>query len=275
MQFLVYIAVVVVGVSTILLEINWLTSPSPVNTPQTRVAGTAVHPSSTVKTITKTAGANVAASPASPNNPATPRVVGATVNVTPSAEPAAGAPPAAGSAASTPVPLPSVSATASTSAATETTGAAPQSNSAITTASSAPILERAIDTAATAAPADQPAAAPPPAAQTVQQQTQNRCDIQACSSAYRSFRAADCTYQPYEGARRLCAIEPGASRRLASQPSGPNIDSGSRARKDDEALRDAVRRVKKLTEFEQMDIGRGPSGFDSGVIVIRRNGARW
>jgi hypothetical protein len=31
-----------------------------------------------------------------------------------------------------------------------------------------------------------------------------RCDIGACSSAYRSFRASDCTYQPYSGPRRLC-----------------------------------------------------------------------
>lgn len=31
-----------------------------------------------------------------------------------------------------------------------------------------------------------------------------RCDIGACSSAYRSFRASDCTYQPYYGPRRLC-----------------------------------------------------------------------
>ena len=30
------------------------------------------------------------------------------------------------------------------------------------------------------------------------------CDIAACSDAYRSFRASDCTFQPYEGERRLC-----------------------------------------------------------------------
>jgi penicillin-binding protein 1A len=33
----------------------------------------------------------------------------------------------------------------------------------------------------------------------------NHCDRQACSTAYRSFRASDCTYQPYTGgARRIC-----------------------------------------------------------------------
>ncbi len=30
------------------------------------------------------------------------------------------------------------------------------------------------------------------------------CNIRACSRSYRSFRASDCTYQPYRGERRLC-----------------------------------------------------------------------
>jgi hypothetical protein len=30
------------------------------------------------------------------------------------------------------------------------------------------------------------------------------CNYQACSYAYRSFRASDCTYQPYHGPRRYC-----------------------------------------------------------------------
>jgi len=50
---------------------------------------------------------------------------------------------------------------------------------------------------APAAPSDQPdtaqAQAPAP-----------RCDVNACAGAYISFRASDCTWQPYEGPRRLC-----------------------------------------------------------------------
>jgi BA14K-like protein len=30
------------------------------------------------------------------------------------------------------------------------------------------------------------------------------CHVEACKAAYRSFTASDCTYQPYEGPRRLC-----------------------------------------------------------------------
>jgi hypothetical protein len=33
---------------------------------------------------------------------------------------------------------------------------------------------------------------------------QNSCDVQACGNAYHSFTAADCTYQPINGPRKLC-----------------------------------------------------------------------
>lgn len=31
-----------------------------------------------------------------------------------------------------------------------------------------------------------------------------KCNIDRCTKAYKSFRASDCTYQPFEGERRLC-----------------------------------------------------------------------
>ena len=34
--------------------------------------------------------------------------------------------------------------------------------------------------------------------------TPPQCNIQACSKAYRSFRASDCSFQPYSGPRRIC-----------------------------------------------------------------------
>jgi len=44
------------------------------------------------------------------------------------------------------------------------------------------------------------------------QEASGLCDIQACSGTYRSFRAADCTYQPYSGGgRRLCPMARSAS----------------------------------------------------------------
>jgi hypothetical protein len=50
-------------------------------------------------------------------------------------------------------------------------------------------------TAAQAAPTP-PVAAPEP---------QVQCRVEACTAAYRSFRASDCTYMPNAGQRRLCA----------------------------------------------------------------------
>lgn len=32
------------------------------------------------------------------------------------------------------------------------------------------------------------------------------CNVPACSATYRSFRAWDCTYQPFYGPRRYCDI---------------------------------------------------------------------
>lgn len=39
-------------------------------------------------------------------------------------------------------------------------------------------------------------------------ESRNACDVDACARAYRSFRASDCTYQPYFGPRQLCAGAP-------------------------------------------------------------------
>jgi hypothetical protein len=36
-------------------------------------------------------------------------------------------------------------------------------------------------------------------------QPEVRCNVNACTAAYQSFRAADCSYQPSNGPRRLCA----------------------------------------------------------------------
>jgi hypothetical protein len=53
---------------------------------------------------------------------------------------------------------------------------------------------------APAATAAQAPAAPPIAAQ----EPQVQCNVDACTAAYRSFRASDCTYMPSVGQRRLC-----------------------------------------------------------------------
>ena len=54
--------------------------------------------------------------------------------------------------------------------------------------------------------------------QTAQGSSRDRCDILACAGTYRSFRANDCTYQPFDGGpRRLCEKSPG-QRMAREQP---------------------------------------------------------
>ena len=58
-----------------------------------------------------------------------------------------------------------------------------------------------------------------------------RCDIGACTTAYRSFTSADCTYQPLEGPRRLCTKgdPPAQATTGEATPSQPNSVPEARA----------------------------------------------
>lgn len=68
------------------------------------------------------------------------------------------------------------------------------------------------------------------------------CNVNACSAAYRSFRASDCTYQPSNGDRRLCtksavgkvaaAVHPRTARRF-----DPRDDRRFSDRRDDSYYR--------------------------------------
>ena len=44
--------------------------------------------------------------------------------------------------------------------------------------------------------------------QAVAERSANHCEVQACASTYASFHTSDCTYQPYDGPRRVCAAAP-------------------------------------------------------------------
>ena len=64
------------------------------------------------------------------------------------------------------------------------------------------------------------------------------CNIEACSAAYRSFRASDCTYQPYGAERRACT-KTGVTGKIASA-SRPHIVRRSEPR---DVTRSADRRA--------------------------------
>jgi len=67
----------------------------------------------------------------------------------------------------------------------------------------APIVPPGLVAPVARAPA--PGAATQAAAPGVEAEPQVRCNIEACTAAYHSFRATDCTYLPISGPRRLCA----------------------------------------------------------------------
>ena len=189
MQFLVYIVLLAVSLSTVLLELHWLTSPG---TPS-RPAITASAPPPAVKAE----GPNVELSPVYPK-PEPPRSVGSVTGAPEAvARAEASAPEPSAKAPSEPaVSAPDKAEPAdkpepAQRAVTETTGSAPPSEA-----------------------APQPSPSPPRATNVV---AKSQCDVAACTAAFSSFRAADCTYQPIEGARQLCVKPPAAAQRSASR----------------------------------------------------------
>jgi hypothetical protein len=121
-----------------------------------------------------------AALPPAPPKPSTTTVTAPTVPITPTT-PVAPAPPQPNISAPANPPVPS----------------APRANlgAPIIAPGLNPSVSASSGTAAQAA-TEAPAAAPEPPA---------NCNVNACTAAYRSFRAADCTYQPSDGPRRLCS----------------------------------------------------------------------
>jgi len=200
MQFLVYLTVLMASVSTILLEVHWLTSPAPPAKPAIQASASPPTP--------KTEGPNAALSPVYPKK--------------------ADAPPPADSV----------------------------SNVQLSTAAAIP----------QAAPVPQPGAAAPEQ----QAASGNRCDIQACTDAYKSFRASDCTYQSFEGPRRVCGKS--------------SVQRAAREQRD-EATRRKWSRNAYPPDLDRSTVGRridndddeGAADFDdeSDQIVIRRLFRRW
>ncbi len=120
------------------------------------------------------------------------------------------------------------------------------------------------DNAAQSAP--QPLAAPSAA----------HCNIAACSAAYRSFRAADCTFQPLHGRRRLCMrsgtarIAEAAPRRWRAAPTAQNASAPRNAadRREVEAI---TRIVRQMSRGARGDIAVQDS--QGRIVVVHPAGA--
>jgi hypothetical protein len=309
MQFLAYLTILMVAISTVLLEVHWLASPDPQPKPVIQ-AGSPPAP--------KTEGPNKEVSPiypkkveaprpaeppnsqsqdAPPNavqttDPAAPRLStpqqqsAATTRVAPAQEPV---PPAqaAQQSDSPPQPPPAQQpATAQTTgsvvaaqpaAPPQQTGTAPKEAPQPPDANAASQQKSLRETTGAAVREEntrQASADPtrsPNRANNSQQDVPNssskRCDIQACAGTYRrSFRASDCTYQPFDGGpRRLC--EKSLGQRMVRERDQPDRRRWS---KDTETrYLDRSRVGRQLPDdddgddvrAESDDSDRGPLGF--------------
>jgi hypothetical protein len=182
MQFLVYVTVLMVSMAVVLLEVHWLTSPSPQPKPAIQTTAGRTPPP-------KVDGPNAALSPVypkrleppSPADPANEQAQSSANGVT------AKAPDETGQTATAELaPL--------QKAPPETTGMASRGQSQSQTNVDAANAANRVNNPQQPVPAALP--------------SNNRCDVPACASAYRSFRASDCTYQPFGGERRVCANPP-------------------------------------------------------------------
>lgn len=253
MQFLVYLTVLMVSVSTVLLEVHWLTSPPPQPKAVVRTAAAPVP-------IPRAEGPNAELSPVYPTATPKPNETKpneAKSNVAKSDE-------AKSDEKASDIRQPTTSADGraaqpSQKPAAETTGVGARGEKGRGLAT-ADVTNGTSKDAATST-------AEPQQAQAQSTASNNRCDIQSCSSAYKSFRASDCTYQPFDGPRRFCA-KPPVQRTARDQ----RDETESRRPARDTDLRESERRSRwrAYDDDDEPDF----ADDDAQAIVIHR-GPRW
>jgi hypothetical protein len=250
MQFLVYVTVLMVSISTVLLEVHWLTSPAPQPKPAVQAANLSTQPR-------KVEGPTAALSPVYPKPPETTAAVPASAPPSQPQQTQSSSDTTAAPAAVAANPEPQ-------KPAAETTGVAARSEdnreaTAATTSVSRGDVSQGTDNR-------QGFSATPVQATT----SNNRCDVQSCSSAYQSFRASDCTYQPFEGPRRVCE-KPPVQRTARDQTERPERRQWSR----DVTRRDSDRTVGRRV-YDDPDASDLDDDDDSDRITIfRARGPRW
>src|SRR5262249_16972916 len=266
MQFLVYVTLLMVSISTVLLEVHWLTSPEPRLNPtvQTRAVQ-----------APKTEGSKAGVRTVYPD-PSRSLETDSQVQTTDMRQATGQTPETNTAVQPTHLPGPPPASTPQRSPSEQSMPAA-----------------RVFPQHPLAAPSTQSAAAPQPSAQqslaettgaargeqnSQQQQatlgsSRNRCDILACAGTYRSFRANDCTYQPFDGGgRRL--YEKSAGHRLVSEREQPNRDrrtGDAEVRNSDHV---AVERRLLDKDEDAVDVDglvREPTGFLDFIFLGRRS----
>jgi hypothetical protein len=98
---------------------------------------------------------------------------------------------------------------------------------------------------------------PVTATQPTKRASANSCNVQACSAAYQSFRASDCTYQPYGSERRLCSMTGGAVTARAAKPDRPEKRPEQTARRS--RAPDDVDEAERVVKRQPLDVHPGGS----------------
>jgi hypothetical protein len=183
MSFILYVVVLVVSLSSVMMGLDWLSTPPPpipksvqtVSAPATPKATNKLANKTASKAVAaaKTAGAKTTETKTAANKPAPKSAVATTGAASPSAA-------AQAIAKADAAPQPDAAAAQPDTADNQGAGASDNTLGIIAKAE-----EGGTDAQANAAP---------------------RCDVQACAAHYRSFDPTDCTYQPYDGPRRLCTL---------------------------------------------------------------------
>jgi hypothetical protein len=171
MSFVLYVVVLAVSVTSVMMGLDWLSTPPPPLPKSVQTASApAKPPVSAAAKETVSTQTTVATSKASPTTVAKIDAAKQPDDAAKQPEVAVAAPETAGSAP----------AAAADDTPVKATDGTPN------------IMTNEGDAGGATAQAN---AAPPP-----------RCDVQACAAHYRSFNPSDCTFQPFDGPRRLCTI---------------------------------------------------------------------
>jgi len=237
MPFLAYFLVLVITVAGAALGLDALTAPPPELKQKIAAGSNAPKPRQIPIDRPQTQAADNTGHTLTPVKPAAPVVADAAAAAAPVVTP----PPAA-TAEANPAPAPQ----------NEPAAPAPQTVAAAEPAAAAATTALANASTANAAPV------------TTAQAPAASCNVQLCAATYRSFRESDCTYQPFQGERRVCERTAGDMQdTIAASPRPPEPRNEWTARSDnrrdagmsrrDAELRAVERRVRQLTDDELLD----------------------
>jgi len=261
MAFLFYFVIILVTAASVIFGLDLMTSPLP-STPNVPIGRSAqmtpAAPVTKPAREAKRAADTRALSPIYPAHPAAPKAEAQTAQP----ETADAAPPSDAAA-------PSDQRAWTTQPPHQQAPTAPSQNQ------QAPATQPASDQPAAATPASGPSTAPAVA------QSNAHCNVQACAAAYLSFRASDCSYQPYDGARQVCtraggavsaAIRPPRPKTVSAARPLQTSPAAAREARDRDELVEVTRIVRKMTRSEDGDVTVQDS--QGRIVIIHPGRAR-